>query len=103
MSLKKFLTKHAGELATIVSVAENILGVLPLRRQDRENLKEPLEKLDKASKSIAKSAAKMTDLTAALDEKAIAAVVKKVLPDILGGLIEAQVRAELKSREKESK
>lgn len=100
MSFKKFLTKHAGELSIATNVIGSIVGLLPIGRQDREQLSGAIRELDKAADNIAKAAAKIVDENGAVDrdtlKDVVREVVKELLPDIVGGAVEAKARKAVK-------
>ncbi len=59
--LKKFLGKHADELAGVTSVLDTVVGALPIDPQDKRKVRAVLDKLNSASESIAASADAMKD------------------------------------------
>ncbi len=83
MSLKKFLTKHAGELGKVTKILGTIVSLLPIDRQDKAQLRDTLGELDSAAASIAKAAKAMTDTGIKIDAKALETAVKAALPDVI--------------------
>lgn len=79
--LKKFLSKHAVELGSIVNLLAGVVSALPINRQTRDNFEEALDGLRKASENIAKSAAKLQEVKVTPDD--VQAAVKAVLPGIV--------------------
>lgn len=88
MSLKKFLTKHSGELAKVASVLGAVVSALPIDRQDKRNLGGMIGDLADAASSIGKSAKKMSSVDVTLDKKAIKEAIAEMLPDLLGDIAE---------------
>lgn len=82
MSLKKFLTKHAGELGKVAGVLGAIVGALPIDRQDKRNLGNAVDDLLGAASSIANSAKKMSDDGLSLDNDAVKSALRELLPEI---------------------
>jgi hypothetical protein len=92
MGLKKFFTKHADELGKIAGVLGAIIGALPIDRQDKRNLGGAVESLAEAAGNIANSAEKMKDFDVSLDKAAIKEALAEILPDMLAGIVEKQLR-----------
>ncbi len=59
--LKKFLGKHADELAGVTNVLGTLVSALPIDPQEKRAVRAVLDKLNNASESIAASAADMKD------------------------------------------
>ena len=88
MSLKKFLAKHADELASVAQVLGVVVSALPIDRQDKRNVSRVLESLAKSADRIAASAAKMPEIEAPIKPADLKSVVVAALPDLMGEIVE---------------
>lgn len=77
--LKKFLTKHAEELAGVTSVLDTVVTALPIEPQDRLKVRKVLDKLNSASETIAKSAKKMVDEQLTFTDEQVGKAIAKFL------------------------
>lgn len=92
MSLKKFLARHADELANVAQVLSVVVSALPIDRQDKRNVSRVLEGLTRSADRIAKSAAEMPATDVAIKPADLKATVVAALPDLMGDIVEGVFR-----------
>lgn len=92
MSLKKFLLRHADELASVAQVLGVVVSALPIDRQDKRNVSRVLEGLSRSADRIAKSAEKMPAIEAPIAPADLKAAVVGALPDLMGDIVEGVFR-----------
>lgn len=95
MSFKRFLAHHAHDLANIANALSTVVTLLPIGRQDRENINAVVAQIAKASDNVAAAVKDLPDGAAAVEGAAVEigtdalqTAVERALPGIVGDIAE---------------
>lgn len=86
----KFLTKHADEMRAVNQTLRLVVRSLPMDPATKRLISALLDGLDASAESIAKSAPDVNEPT--VEPESVRSVLAKMLPDAIGGFIEARTR-----------
>jgi hypothetical protein len=93
-----FLSRHAGEIIGVASAFRVLAQGVGLPSNERAKVEAAADALAAASESILAGIEKVQDLGAPTASQ-VKAVVAEILPDLLGGLVEAEVRKRLAEKD----
>jgi hypothetical protein len=86
----KFLIKHADEMRAVNQTLALIVRSIPMDPATKRLIFALLDGLDASAESIAKSAPNVNEPT--IEPEGLKSVLARMLPDAIGGLIEARTR-----------
>jgi hypothetical protein len=98
MALTKFLRHFAGEYRQIGSALLTLAAGIALQPREREEVNNAVSVITNAADNIEKSLKTLKEATP--NKAMVTAAVKDLLPDMLAGMVEAQVRAALEAKAK---